>query len=253
MILKVNPDVLALQGIPSGANFLEYAEVKRDFVDIATAKSLDGSVKLLTRRHLQSYIKTFASIGPAVVMKLQTSANSVAFVASMSLSPFAINAKDRKMEIENVLSWCRKHANVSLSSSSLPSSSLPGKYYGFLCGQMNLRTFEDKLIEAMPSNVADCTRLYDAWKTFGSPSDAKYTWDSFSNKFEHTSLRFRSRFERIITFDASGALRPNEFYLVGNKPLGKSTGHFLTSNFGVLANFDISDEKWDKDKGGGHN
>lgn len=101
-----------------------------------------------------------------------------------------------------------------------------------LCGDMNMRQAEDQSVLDMG--------WFDCFVEAGKPRDAKFTWNSYVNKFNgQDKYEFYSRFDRIY-FKGKLTVVPDTFRLFGNHKLPiEQGGAFFSDHFGLVQKFII--------------
>ena len=94
---------------------------------------------------------------------------------------------------------------------------------------MNMRVSENKNIEG--------AGLIDCWKAAGSSKDAKFTWNSYTNKYHEGCFEYTARYDRCYVY--GDVFRVKEFGFIGNRPI-EGSGDYLSDHFGLRMGLEIS-------------
>eukprot|EP00581_Thalassiosira_minuscula_P005100 CAMPEP_0183747916 /NCGR_PEP_ID=MMETSP0737-20130205/67505_1 /TAXON_ID=385413 /ORGANISM="Thalassiosira miniscula, Strain CCMP1093" /LENGTH=277 /DNA_ID=CAMNT_0025983633 /DNA_START=113 /DNA_END=945 /DNA_ORIENTATION=+ len=195
------PDIIALQECPY-PNFGQNELASSGYVSVGTRPSHCGYVDLLVREELamattnnNEHAKLMTTMLqecnlPSVATTIDLPNGTTVAVSSSHLAPFKDGAFLRKMQCQTLMELLHQHAGNSIH-----------------LGDFNMRAAEDKDVE----NACGGGWM-DAWKETGSNSDAKFTWDSFS---EQVSFSF-----------------------MGNEPVEKK-GDYLSDHFGLAVELDV--------------
>lgn len=103
-----------------------------------------------------------------------------------------------------------------------------------LAGDFNMRKSEDNEIEGLCGG-----NWVDAWKAVTRSNYRKeFTWDSHENLYHgHDSFQYHCRFDRCYV--RGDKLRLNHFDLIGNKPVNKKKGDYLSDHYGIVVKIDV--------------
>lgn len=219
-ILRSHPDIIALQesASPAFAN-----DQFSDYVSIGTQLAL----------HTKSYVDLL------VKSELATRAQRISFqsfemkdlpaVAAIILLPNSSRIAIASLHLPNTpeAAPLRKRL-VTAIMDKLSSQHCDGIILG---GDFNMRQAEDAYIEQLCG--------LDSWKEVtNSDTKKKFTWNSRENMFlGHDRNQFIARFDRC--YIRSNIIRLTHFDLIGNEPIGRNKGDYLSDHYGIVVKFDV--------------
>lgn len=184
---------------------------------MGTQQSHCGYVDLLVRKELEMRSAKPIIIHdnlPSVAATIQLPNKATIAVSSSHLLPSKNWAFKRKLQCEILMDYLSEADDC------------------ILLGDFNMRAAEDKIMENLCGGG-----WVDAWKSTGSSTKSKNSWDSFVNLYHEEGFKFRARFDRCYVRGDTLSLR--QFDLIGNKPVEKKSD-YLSDHFGLLVELDVA-------------
>jgi len=211
------PSVIALQECPY-PNFGSELFTSLGYVSAGTRQSHCGYCDLLVQNELISNNKKIQSIQlpnhlPSVAAKIELPNKTQIAVSSSHLQPFKEGANKRLLQCMSLMDCMTKESNNCI-----------------LLGDMNMRVSEDKDVEG--------AGLVDCWKAAGSSKDTKFTWNSYTNKYNEGCFEYTARYDRCYVY--GDVFRVKEFGFIGNCPVMGNKGDYLSDHFGLRVGIDIT-------------
>ena len=219
-IFRSQPDIIALQesASPAFANdqFSDYVSIGNQLA-LHTKSYVDLLVKseLATRAQRISFQSFEMKELPAVAAIILLPNSSRIAIASLHLPHTPEAAPMRKRLVTAIMD-------------KLSSQHCDGI---ILAGDFNMRQAEDAYIEQLCG--------LDSWKEVtNSDTNKKFTWNSRENMFHgHDRNQFIARFDRC--YIRSNIIRLTHFDLIGNEPIGRNKGDYLSDHYGIVVKFDV--------------
>jgi len=232
-LLRTDPDVLALQECPGGADW-----ASRWFpgyqVQGATYSHVD-QVMLLVRDGIHSEAQEGHNL-PAVMAKLTIEEGREFLIASVHLEPFREGKRDRLRQMKSLIQTAQKR-NIPL----------------VIAGDTNMRVAED-------SSMENLLHLVDLWKQSGTGNATKWTWDTkdhgthFNRYYGDSTREYVARYDRVYVWQppppppvastssctqgSQAAVTVQSFELLANQPVSNKF-HFLSDHFGISVTFQL--------------
>ena len=202
-----NPDILALQEVPS-SDWLPMIVSFERYIPIGSVHTHCGCTSLLIRPQLAQNIKHVFKVGPSIIAMLHRGTNIIS-VSSSHLSPGRELYSERREQF-SALIRCAKNQQAT---------------HMIFSGDLNLRSSEDQNIESLTKPP-----LIDIWKRIGD-SRNQWTWNSALNHYHAEILPMKARYDRIY---CTHNISPESLRRVGAKPL-TNPHHFPSDHFGLIA------------------
>ena len=219
-ILRSQPDIIALQesASPAFANdqFSDYVSIgsqlalhTKSYVDLLVKSELATNSQRIT---FQSFEMKELPLVAAIILLPNSSRIAI---ASLHLPHTPEAAPMRKRLVTAIMD-------------KLSSQHCDGI---ILAGDFNMRQAEDACIEQLCG--------LDSWKEVtNSDTKKKFTWNSRENMFlGHDRNQFIARFDRC--YIRSNIIRLTHFDLIGNQPIGRNKGDYLSDHYGIVVKFDV--------------